>query len=208
MALFVYWVFLKVIFTHDALRKGFGYFMLTLAVVFAALRLNIGRLRFTENSLGSPSIATAHSYAFLVWGVADLVILALLVWNVMDHVKNRVPQQSKNMVMTLLLMKLYGETIELASQFPTLTRHPTVLRRRTLPRSILAQIDTPTAPSSSSPPLIVEPNLRSSTNVELYIQRPVLIAAIDAAFRSGRRICVHHGPGGTGKSFLGWARGW
>ncbi|KAJ3091477.1 hypothetical protein HDU96_003050, partial [Phlyctochytrium bullatum] len=52
------------------------------------------------------------------------------------------------------------------------------------------------------PPLIVGPNLRSSTNLELYIQRPVLIAAILAAFHSGRRICVLRGPGGTGKSFL------
>ncbi|KAJ3102628.1 hypothetical protein HDU96_009575 [Phlyctochytrium bullatum] len=101
-----------------------------------------------------------------------------------------------------ILMKLYGETIEHASQFPTLTRHPTVPRRPTLPRSTPAQIDTPTAPTSSSPPLIVGPNLRRSTDPELYIQRSALMTAIDAAFRSGSRICVLRGPGGTGKSFL------
>ncbi|KAJ3096783.1 hypothetical protein HDU96_000646 [Phlyctochytrium bullatum] len=100
----VFYSYIKtsVIFTSDALRRGFMYLMIALGVAFAVLRVNIGRLRFTENQLMSSHIANAHSYAFVVWGVADLVILFLLVWNVMDHIKRRVTAQSRSMIMTLL----------------------------------------------------------------------------------------------------------
>ncbi|KAI8849442.1 hypothetical protein BC829DRAFT_391765 [Chytridium lagenaria] len=83
----VYYSFIKtsVIFTSETLRRTFTIIMAVLMVAFAALRFNIGRLRFSNNALGNAAIANAHSYAFLVWGVADLIILFLLVWNVYDH---------------------------------------------------------------------------------------------------------------------------
>ncbi|KAI8849441.1 hypothetical protein BC829DRAFT_391759 [Chytridium lagenaria] len=102
----VYYSFIKtsVIFTSDILRRTFTIIMAILLVIFAALRVNIGRLRFSNNALGNPAIASAHSYAFLVWGIADLIILFLLVWNVYDHVTKRTSSntESKGMIMTLM----------------------------------------------------------------------------------------------------------
>ncbi|KAJ3214906.1 hypothetical protein HDU67_001055, partial [Dinochytrium kinnereticum] len=92
----------SVIFTSESLRKVFTILMIVLFIAFSTLRVNIGRLRFSENTLNNADIAAAHSYAFLVWGFADLIILFLLVWNVWDHVKRRANAESKGMIMTLM----------------------------------------------------------------------------------------------------------
>ncbi|KAJ3105205.1 hypothetical protein HDU97_008359 [Phlyctochytrium planicorne] len=92
----------SVIFTSDTLKKVFMFINGFLLLVFAVLRINIGRLRFSANSLDNDDIQTAHSYAFLVWGAADLIILGLLCYNVWDHVKRRSNKESKGMIMTLM----------------------------------------------------------------------------------------------------------
>ncbi|KAI8898792.1 hypothetical protein BC833DRAFT_588389 [Globomyces pollinis-pini] len=62
-------------------KKVLNGILVTCLVIFALLRLNIGYLRFRDNTTMNPSIATAHSYAFLIWGFADLVIFVLLIQN-------------------------------------------------------------------------------------------------------------------------------
>ncbi|KAI8892673.1 hypothetical protein BC833DRAFT_610989 [Globomyces pollinis-pini] len=52
--------------------------------VFALLRLNIGRLRFSANTTMNNDIAQAHSYAFIIWGFADLIIFILLIKNTLN----------------------------------------------------------------------------------------------------------------------------
>ncbi|KAJ3105206.1 hypothetical protein HDU97_008360 [Phlyctochytrium planicorne] len=92
----------SVIITSEVLRKVLSGLNIVLLLVFSALRFNIGRLRFSANSLDNDDIQAAHSYAFLVWGVADLIILGLLCYNVWDHVKRRASNESKGMILTLM----------------------------------------------------------------------------------------------------------
>jgi len=90
VVLYSYW---KTMIVVDGNRIGsrvkniFNAIMILIFAVFAALRINIGRLRFGHNTLGDQDISDAHSYAFLAWGAADLIIIGLLVWNVIDYVK-------------------------------------------------------------------------------------------------------------------------
>ncbi|KAI8611663.1 hypothetical protein BC830DRAFT_1140233, partial [Chytriomyces sp. MP71] len=55
-------------------------FMSVAFVIFAALRINIGRLRFAHNRLGDTDIGEAHSYAFIVWGISDLLIFCIMMY--------------------------------------------------------------------------------------------------------------------------------
>ncbi|KAI8898791.1 hypothetical protein BC833DRAFT_588386 [Globomyces pollinis-pini] len=50
-------------------------------IIFALLRFNIGRVRFTDNTLNNVAIGKAHSYAFLIWGLTDLIVFGLLIQN-------------------------------------------------------------------------------------------------------------------------------
>ncbi|KAJ3193604.1 hypothetical protein HK101_004538 [Irineochytrium annulatum] len=91
-----------VILTSDAVKRGFQILMLVLFIVFAALRVNIGRLRYSHNTLMDNDIEQAHSYAFVVWGIADLIIMVLLVWNVHEHIARSVNQRSSAVLTTLM----------------------------------------------------------------------------------------------------------
>jgi hypothetical protein len=72
----------------NVFRKLVYGFMGVCFVIFAGLRINIGRLRFERDTLSDPDIAAAHSYAFIVWGISDFFVLGLLSVNVYDHVTN------------------------------------------------------------------------------------------------------------------------
>ncbi|KAJ3417606.1 hypothetical protein HDV05_000063 [Chytridiales sp. JEL 0842] len=101
----VYYSLIKttVIFTsRPTLKKVLNYFMLTLFLLFAGLRANIGRLRYSFNTLQNEDIRHAHSYAFIVWGVADLIIVTLLVINVRDIVSKSYGSGGGRLVQTLL----------------------------------------------------------------------------------------------------------
>ncbi|KAJ3110256.1 hypothetical protein HDU96_006759 [Phlyctochytrium bullatum] len=74
----------RTIIRNPQVSKSINALMLFLFLVFVGLRTHIGVLRYTNNTLNDRAIALAHSYAFLVWGVAEIVILVLLVWNVVD----------------------------------------------------------------------------------------------------------------------------
>ncbi|KAJ2994027.1 hypothetical protein HDV02_001914 [Globomyces sp. JEL0801] len=72
---------LSAIITNSMHKKVLNGILFACLAIFALLRLNIGYLRFRDNTTMNPSIATAHSYAFLIWGFADLVIFVLLIQN-------------------------------------------------------------------------------------------------------------------------------
>ncbi|KAJ3258150.1 hypothetical protein HK103_003968 [Boothiomyces macroporosus] len=54
-------------------------------VAFAACRINIGYHRVQDDTTMDPVIARAHSYAFIVWGTADLILFALLIANTINQ---------------------------------------------------------------------------------------------------------------------------
>jgi len=62
-------------------RKVFMAVFGVLFLVFSAFRINIGVLRVQEDNVGSIDISIAHSRAFIVWGIADLIILGLIIKN-------------------------------------------------------------------------------------------------------------------------------
>eukprot|EP00475_Leptophrys_vorax_P017889 TRINITY_DN24461_c0_g1_i1.p1 TRINITY_DN24461_c0_g1~~TRINITY_DN24461_c0_g1_i1.p1 ORF type:complete len:360 (-),score=80.33 TRINITY_DN24461_c0_g1_i1:115-1194(-) len=70
-------------FTDDrkVLRKVLQVVFITLFVVFAAFRVDIGVLRVQADSVSGLDITIAHSRAFVVWGIADLIILGLIFKN-------------------------------------------------------------------------------------------------------------------------------
>ncbi|KAJ3135951.1 hypothetical protein HK101_004073, partial [Irineochytrium annulatum] len=94
-----------VIITSEGMRNMVSIGMGSLFLIFAGLRANIGRLRFTQDTLGSESISAAHSYAFIVWGTADFIILCLLVYFVRDHVKNSSTGSGKGPSLMMTLFK-------------------------------------------------------------------------------------------------------
>ncbi|KAJ3313232.1 hypothetical protein HDV04_002216 [Boothiomyces sp. JEL0838] len=61
--------------------------MLLLFLAFAGCRINIGINRVQDNTTMNFAIAQAHSYAFLVWGVSDIILFSLLIANTIDQLK-------------------------------------------------------------------------------------------------------------------------
>ncbi|KAJ3327843.1 hypothetical protein HDU76_011027, partial [Blyttiomyces sp. JEL0837] len=99
----VYYSFIKtrIVIINKTVEKAMEITMIVLFVAFVALRANIARLRFTHNVLMDDDIRTAHSYAYIAWGFADLVVLVLLVWNVLDQMRN-LSNAGGRMVKTLM----------------------------------------------------------------------------------------------------------
>ncbi|KAI8903171.1 hypothetical protein EDD86DRAFT_278861 [Gorgonomyces haynaldii] len=56
---------------------------------YSVLRVYIGILRAQIDLADSPLILQAHSYAFIFWALADVVLLALLIYNTVILVKKR-----------------------------------------------------------------------------------------------------------------------
>ncbi|KAJ3345818.1 hypothetical protein HDU91_007226 [Kappamyces sp. JEL0680] len=61
--------------------------MFVLFLGFAAFRIDIGVLRYRFNTTMNEDIAQAHAHAFVWWGVADLIVLVLLMHYTLDYVK-------------------------------------------------------------------------------------------------------------------------
>ncbi|KAJ3417605.1 hypothetical protein HDV05_000062 [Chytridiales sp. JEL 0842] len=101
----VYYSFLKtaVIITSQRAKRAAVLFLFLLFLVFAGCRAYIGFLRFTQNMLTSPEIEAAHAYAYISWGIADLMILVLLCWNVWVHVKASGKGGSSKVITTLMM---------------------------------------------------------------------------------------------------------
>lgn len=82
-------------------RKAVWLILTAIFLVFVGLRLNIGRLRFQQNSDWNEDIERAHSYAFIAWGAADLVILALVGVGTYDQI-TRASKDTKLVISVLL----------------------------------------------------------------------------------------------------------
>ncbi|KAI8618707.1 hypothetical protein BC830DRAFT_901375 [Chytriomyces sp. MP71] len=78
----VIYSFLKTntIISNQLVRTTTNVFMFCALCVFAGFRMHIGVLRFNENSLMTPSIAEAHSRAFVVWGLTDVIVFVLMLY--------------------------------------------------------------------------------------------------------------------------------
>jgi hypothetical protein len=79
---------LETIFTSPLVKKVLRAIMIGLLVCFTVFRGMIGFYRVRDNTTQNPAIAQSHSYAFIFWGLADLVIFTLLVQNTIHHMKN------------------------------------------------------------------------------------------------------------------------
>ena len=109
---------LEAVIYHDTLRKAIRVSMIALGLAFAALRINIGRLRVLEARVMTPSIERAHSYAFIIWGIADVVLFVLLAYNTVSHLtSNKYLDQSKSISGTLLKSSIPRFFVLIANTF-------------------------------------------------------------------------------------------
>ncbi|KAI9325157.1 hypothetical protein DFJ73DRAFT_784452 [Zopfochytrium polystomum] len=94
----------KVVLKSPRQEKYLNAFIFALFVAFTGFRLNIGWLRFRDNDLMNNDIRLAHTWAFLVWAVADLVLMVLLVMNAIEFLgRKREGEQEGNFVVVTLL---------------------------------------------------------------------------------------------------------
>ncbi|KAJ3258149.1 hypothetical protein HK103_003967 [Boothiomyces macroporosus] len=78
---------LEVIVSHSKYKQVLRIIMMICFVAFAICRVNIGYHRVKDDTTMNPEIAKAHSYAFLVWGIADLILFGLLIANTLNQLK-------------------------------------------------------------------------------------------------------------------------
>jgi hypothetical protein len=78
---------LSVVIMNDRLKRICDYTMAILLVVFFSLRLNIGAQRYMANSLTGVQITIAHSYAYIAWGLGDLLVLGIFAANYRNFLK-------------------------------------------------------------------------------------------------------------------------
>jgi hypothetical protein len=73
-----------------------------LFVGFTVFRIQIGVLRVQYNTTGNALIAEAHSNAFIFWGLADLLIFVLLVYNGYVEIKKHPNPQIASLFFVLM----------------------------------------------------------------------------------------------------------
>ena len=61
--------------------------MFLLFIPFAVFRIQIGVLRVAYNMTGNAAISLAHAYAFIFWGIADLIVMVMLVMYTFQYVR-------------------------------------------------------------------------------------------------------------------------
>ncbi|KAJ3220919.1 hypothetical protein HK099_003904 [Clydaea vesicula] len=88
--------------SSPVVKKSIRIFLAVLFVAFAALRSNIGYLRVRDDKTMNPDIAKAHSFAFISWGVAELVVFGMLCYNSYLHLGNRLYKVKGSVMGTLL----------------------------------------------------------------------------------------------------------
>ncbi|KAJ3191893.1 hypothetical protein HK101_007307 [Irineochytrium annulatum] len=169
-----------VILTSDSVKRTFQILMLVLFVIFAVLRVNIGRLRFSHNALMDNDIEQAHSYAFVVWGLADLIIMVLLVWNVHEHITRSANQRSSAVLTTLM-----------SSSVPRIA----VIFFNTLAIVIIGQLfsTNPVVLNINSFVWLVKGAYPAILLLDILLTRSLLQ---DSRERSGKQV----GPGGDGRT--------
>lgn len=74
----------EVIIRNEKIKKVVKAVMFLIFLAFSACRINIGALRVFYSVTGNAAISQAHSYAFICWGLADLIVLGLLISNALS----------------------------------------------------------------------------------------------------------------------------
>ncbi|KAJ3150446.1 hypothetical protein HDU86_006618 [Geranomyces michiganensis] len=105
----------EIVLTNERFRKILRIVMGVLAVGFAGFRINIGRLRVRDNTTGNAAISEAHSWAFILWGLADLIIFMLLVLKTRSDAKaaaeNNFASFGSQLLITLMKSSLLRLTV-------------------------------------------------------------------------------------------------
>ncbi|KAI9320349.1 hypothetical protein DFJ73DRAFT_786030 [Zopfochytrium polystomum] len=71
----------KGILQNPTAQKALNCFLALIFLLYVACRINIGRLRFANNIQSNDDIALAHTQVYTLWFAADVVLFALLTWN-------------------------------------------------------------------------------------------------------------------------------
>jgi hypothetical protein len=72
-----------------------------LFIGFVIFRIQIGVLRVQYNTTGNALIGEAHSNAFIFWGLADLIIFGLLIYNAHIEITKHENSQSASLFLVL-----------------------------------------------------------------------------------------------------------
>ncbi|KAI9349319.1 hypothetical protein DFJ73DRAFT_760680 [Zopfochytrium polystomum] len=98
----------SIVLRSPRVRAAVNYFLAATFVLFVALRINIGRLRFQNNNPNGTDVTAAHSPVFALWLAADAVLMYLLARNVHDHIQKKIfaDASSYAVVRTLLSSSL------------------------------------------------------------------------------------------------------
>ncbi|KAJ1567002.1 hypothetical protein HK405_007569 [Cladochytrium tenue] len=94
----------RIVLRDRRVERGATWFLYILGVVYAVGRVNIGRMRMNKGLLFDADIASGYNYVYILWAVADLVLMVLLAMNVVSHVheSQELGRQSARVVTTLL----------------------------------------------------------------------------------------------------------
>ncbi|KAJ1547297.1 hypothetical protein HK405_006221 [Cladochytrium tenue] len=76
----------RIVLRDRRVERGATWFLYILGVVYAIGRVNIGRMRMNKGLLFDADIASGYNYVYILWAVADLVLMVLLAMNVVSHV--------------------------------------------------------------------------------------------------------------------------
>ncbi|KAI9320348.1 hypothetical protein DFJ73DRAFT_803268 [Zopfochytrium polystomum] len=94
----------RIVLRNKTIENVVNYFLIAMFIFYVGCRINIGRLRYQHNILMDEDIALAHNYVYIIWILADAVLMVLLFWNVIDHLQksNALATQTTSVVKTLL----------------------------------------------------------------------------------------------------------
>jgi hypothetical protein len=107
---------LETVIINQKIKLGLRAIMGLLFIGFCVFRIQIGVLRVANNTTGNKAIGVAHANAFIFWGLADLIIFGLLVWNAQAEISKYENSQTATLFMVLMqssvpkLMIIVGNT--------------------------------------------------------------------------------------------------
>ncbi|KAI8586376.1 hypothetical protein BDZ88DRAFT_429360 [Geranomyces variabilis] len=122
----------EIALTNIRFRNYLRALMGVLALGFAGFRINIGRLRVRDNTTGNAEISEAHSWAFILWGLADMIIFGLLILKTRSDVKDAAEAGMSSLAGGLLIKLMKSSLLRL-----------TVICVNTLAIIVMGQIKEP-----------------------------------------------------------------
>jgi hypothetical protein len=92
---------LETVIMNQRIKTVLRSLMCLLFVGFLIFRIQIGVLRVQYNTTGNSLIGEAHSNAFIFWGLADLIIFGLLIYNAQIEITKHEKSQSASLFAVL-----------------------------------------------------------------------------------------------------------